>query len=333
MRPIAVGNTLFRLVAKIGMAKLSDKCKELFWPNQVGVGSPLGAEVAVHSVRKFLLSPSSSDMICLKTDFRNAYNTLRQDIALKTIEKEAYGKHSYLFLGQDDHIMSREGVQQGDPLDPFIYALTTMSVTKSCQSPLNVFYLDDGFIAGPVDTVVKDYNQIMETSKSLGLELNLSKSELSRISALSKISENAISKFPGVQEISANELKLLSAPILPEANEEVLQPKLESLQIMVDRLKLLRLFLLRQCFCMPKIMYSIRTAPIFRNTVWCEQFDETIRLALQRILNVQMEGSTWEQSSLPISMGGLGIRKASEVAVPAYLSSVRYFQRSGSNGS
>ena len=73
---------------------------------------------------------------------------------------------------------------------------------------------------------------------------------------------------------------------------------------------------------MPKIMYFIRTAPIFRNTVWCEQFDETIRLALQRILNVQMEGSTWEQSSLPISMGGLGIRKASEVAVPAYLSSV-----------
>ena len=35
-----------------------------------------------------------------------------------------------------------------------------------------------------------------------------------------------------------------------------------------------------------------------------------------------MEGSTWIQSSLPISMGGLGIRKASEVAVPAYLSSV-----------
>ena len=233
MRPIAVGNTLCRLVAKIGMAKLSDKCKELFWPNQAGVGSPLGAEVAVHSVRKFLLSPSSSDMICLKTDFRNAYNTLRRDIALKSIEKEApeiykfawqaYGKHSYLLLGQDDHIMSREGVQQGDPLGPFIYALTTMSVTKSCQSPLNVFYLDDGFIAGPVDTVVNDYNQIMETSKSLGLELNPSKSELFRISALSEISENAISKFPGVQEISANELKLLGAPISPAANAEVLQ--------------------------------------------------------------------------------------------------------------
>jgi hypothetical protein len=186
--------------------------------------------------------------------------------------------------------------------------------------------LDDSFIAGPVDTVVKDYKKIMESSKLLGLELNPSKSELFQISALSEISENAISKFPGVQEISAKELKLLGAPILPEANEEVLQPKLESLQIMVERLKLLKrhdsLFLLRQCFCMPKIMYFIRTAPIYRNTVWCEQFDETIRLALQSILNVQMEGSTWEQSSLPISLGGLGIRKASEVAVPAYLSSV-----------
>ena len=89
VRPIAASMTLRRLVAKIAMAKLGDKCEELFWPNKVGVGSPLGAEVAVHSVRKFLQSPSSSDMICLKTDFRNAYNTLRRDIALKSIEKEA----------------------------------------------------------------------------------------------------------------------------------------------------------------------------------------------------------------------------------------------------
>ena len=122
--------------------------------------------------------------------------------------------------------------------------------------------MDDSFIAGPVDTVVKDYKKIMESSKLLGLELNPSKSELFRISAVSEISENAISKFPGVQEISAKELKLLGAPILPEANEEVLQPKLESLQIMVERLKLSKrhnaLFLLSQCFCMPKCILSGR---------------------------------------------------------------------------
>ena len=56
--------------------------------------------------------------------------------------------------------------------------------------------------------------------------------------------------------------------------------------------------------------------------IWCEEFDETIRKSLQEILNVDMEGSIWAQSSLPVHLGGLGIRRVSEVAIPAYLSSV-----------
>ena len=113
---------------------------------------------------------------------------------------------------------------------------------------------------------------------------------------------------------------------MKKANENTLAPKLDTLRVMTERLKLLKrhdaLFLLRQCFAMPKIMYLIRTAPVYRNTVWCEEFDETIRKCLQEILNVDMEGSIWAQSSLPVHLGGLGIRRVSEVALPAYLSSV-----------
>ena len=35
-----------------------------------------------------------------------------------------------------------------------------------------------------------------------------------------------------------------------------------------------------------------------------------------------MDDSIWDQCSLQVSLGGIGIRKASDVAVPAYLSSV-----------
>ena len=121
-------------------------------------------------------------------------------------------------------------------------------------------------------------------------------------------------------------MNLLGAPILQEANEVVLYEKLDSLKIMAERLKLLSshdaLFLLRQCFAIPKVMYLLRTSTAFRNTVWCEEFNETLRKSLQSILNVELEGSVWEQCSLPISLGGLGIRKVSDVAGGAYLSSV-----------
>ena len=222
--------------------------------------------------------------------------------------------------------MSQEGVQQGDPLGPFLYALTTMAITRKCKSSLNIWYLDDGFIGGRVEDVLSDYKAIKETSESLGLVLNPSKCELFKINPSSTRVINSGKEFPGVKEIGCQELKLLGAPILPEANEDALAPKLDTLRVMTERLKLLKrhdaLFLLRQCFAMPKIMYLIRTAPIYRNTVWCEEFDETIRKSLQEILNVDMEGSIWAQSSLPVHLGGLGIRRVSEVALPAYLSSV-----------
>jgi hypothetical protein len=63
------------------MGKLSTECADLFWPNQVGVGT-------IHSVRKFLSSPTNSNMVCLKTDFSNAFNTLRQDKALEDIKEK-----------------------------------------------------------------------------------------------------------------------------------------------------------------------------------------------------------------------------------------------------
>ena len=43
--------------------------------------------------------------------------------------------------------------------------------------------------------------------------------------------------------------------------------------------------------------------------------------ALKNILNVKLEEEAWTQCSLPVSQGGLGIRKATDVAPPAFLAS------------
>ena len=46
--------------------------------------------------------------------------------------------------------------------------------------------------------------------------------------------------------------------------------------------------------------------------------------ALQTILNTSLsEESSWKHCALPVKQGGLGIRLASEITLPAYLSSVR----------
>jgi len=42
---------------------------------------------------------------------------------------------------------------------------------------------------------------------------------------------------------------------------------------------------------------------------------------MENILNINMSESQWLQSTLPIGMGGLGIRRASSLALPAFLAS------------
>ena len=47
-----------------------------------------------------------------------------------------------------------------------------------------------------------------------------------------------------------------------------------------------------------------------------------IRSTLQSVLNVALSDEAWEQATLPVAKGGLGIRRASDITLPAFLSSV-----------
>ena len=72
---------------------------------------------------------------------------------------------------------------------------------------------------------------------------------------------------PGKKVIDEENLTLLGAPILRQAGEGVFRSKLHNLQLMVERLVQIdahdAIFLLRHCFAIPKLMYTLRCAPCF----------------------------------------------------------------------
>ena len=51
-------------------------------------------------------------------------------------------------------------------------------------------------------------------------------------------------------------------------------------------------------------------------------YDDVIRSILQSILNISLSEDAWCQASLPVSNGGIGVRSACQVVLPAFLSSV-----------
>ena len=51
-------------------------------------------------------------------------------------------------------------------------------------------------------------------------------------------------------------------------------------------------------------------------------YGDVIKHSLQDLLNVQLSSIAYSQATLPVSFGGLGVRLASDLALPAFLSSV-----------
>ena len=69
-------------------------------------------------------------------------------------------------------------------------------------------------------------------------------------------------------------------------------------------------------------MYCLRTInPVPHQEVW-QDFDAIIREALCKILGVSLIQQQWIQATLPIAVGGLGLRGASDHCFAAYITSL-----------
>ena len=81
------------------------------------------------------------------------------------------------------------------------------------------------------------------------------------------------------------------------------------------------LFLLTNCFAIPKLMHLLRCSPCYQNGEALSDLDAAIRSCAESICNVKFDEFGWQQAILPVKHGGLGIRSVSDISTPAYLSS------------
>jgi Reverse transcriptase (RNA-dependent DNA polymerase) len=339
IRPIACGLTLRRLAAKVAVKKLEAIFRDTLLPHQVGVGVKGGAEAAVLAVRTHLSTPHAGTKIMVKLDFANAFNTIARGKILFKVQQsipslypmtlQSYGSPSYLAYGE--HLLeSRCGVQQGDPLGPALFCLAIDDLVKSLRSEVKPWYLDDGTLIGEPTTVIEDVQKIMNCTTEIGLRLNTEKCEIfafggteaDRLAAVNLTREH----LPSVRSLQSHELQLLGLPLSIARERSSLEEKTVQMRTFSDRLDLVHpqaaLYLLRYSLGVPRVVYLLRGSPCYRHPELLSVLDDLFKTTVVKITNVQLDDLAWRWASLPLKAGGLGIRKPSSLALPAYLGSL-----------
>ncbi|KAI5637191.1 hypothetical protein NE865_10088 [Phthorimaea operculella] len=160
----------------------------------------------------------------------------------------------------------------------------------------------------------------------MGLQVNSSKCE---IFPCGEEANNNLATFdsllPGVKTLNENTFSLLGAPIFSAAIPSALEDKTRMIAQVREHLGHLSahvaLILFRACFSLPKLTYVIRTTPTWLFPEEVSVVDGAIRNTVESVINVTLDDNQWQQASLPIRYGGLGIRSIRAVSLPAFIAS------------
>jgi hypothetical protein len=318
IRPIAVGELIYRLIGKILVRHYSSP--SMLSPWQFGVGTPGGTEPITRAIERALDDDLPLPFKYVTSlDFSNAFNSLsRRELAKGVLQhapslyraaRWAYNDETPLVVSGDGEpvlLFSSQGVRQGDPLGPLFFSIAIRNTLDSLLSNLGsgyaiLAYLDDVYLFAEDPGALVLAARHLEDNAAL---LTLNRRKCTEVSLFS---------------IKQGGLEVLGTCVgSATARSAFLQRQVDSQLSVLSRLVDLpaqeALLLLRTCLQanLRHLQRSLKTDDLV--DPWVALDDALLARVLAIRSSPRRLSSDAGLVSLPARMGGLGVLSHQEVA-------------------
>ena len=333
IRPIAIGVILRKLISTTLANVISPQLPDFFTPYQFGVGVSGGVENVVQGLR--LANALKEGSAVVEIDFTNAFNSVERPVIsehithlfpqLKTWFELCYGQPSYLLVQNQKPIQSARGVQQGDPLGPFLFALALQPLLKEIAKNGNccvMAYLDDVYICGKPDDVAFAIKELLRMAQQIGLSCNKNKCWATKVVTVDGV-RLPLTQGPEVLGAPLDPNQKLSVADIPRDLMKNIS-EMDNLQIALHLLRYVHNGKFTQSF---RLSSGQATQELAKGMM------ATTRKTLSRMLgHDNIPDSSWQQALLPMGPG-LGFSNL-EISAPymAYASILESTSRLSSMG-
>jgi uncharacterized protein YidB (DUF937 family) len=367
-RPLAAGEVLYRMAACWGLDEVQRTAADLLLEaNQYAIGIPGGVETAARLVDTFLSGTADmgDPLASLGVDVSNAFNECPRELVLSRLFERpelsaiwrivhwAYSEPSDLWViarGQiAGHLMSSQGVKQGDPLAMLLFSLVVHHLYKDSLDTVNhgitekskdfvqsVAIADDVNFMGRPLRVVAAYDVFHDLATKAGLRINPDKSKFlwKHQTRLPEVCLQALDSR-GIERVKV--LKIFGTPIgRPDLVTQMCCNIVRKharfwAAILHPRLPHQHAHLLLRFSGMPRMNYLMRTVAPSLLAPALKEFDDIILgsvLAKLRIPSDSLPTAALKQIILPVRRGGAGLRSMARTHPSAYLGS---FSRSSNH--
>ena len=194
VRPIGMRNPWIKTIHKEVVTQNKHILTGYLEPQQLGMSVAGGAKL-VHSVRMML--EQNPEFICVKLDFKNAFNEVFRARVVEALEEEDslrhLASHAASLLAPASALESKgfiwgeshEGTTQGDPESGPYFCVAIHKYVRNVDKELADvggcarFGWDDGYLLGPSDAVFSSLEKFStEVEYHCGLQLQRSKTEV-----------------------------------------------------------------------------------------------------------------------------------------------------------